>query len=60
MDCAAVSGRENIVQLLIDAEAEVDPRDINNVSHIKWWVWFLLGSPLTDHTPSISMQGRSH
>ena len=34
MDCAAASGRENIVQLLIDAEAEVDPRDINNVSNI--------------------------
>ena len=60
MDCAAVSGRENIVQLLIDAEAEVDPRDINNVSHFGWWVWFLLGPPFTDHAPSISMQGRSH
>ena len=60
MDCAAVSGRENIVQLLIDAEAEVDPRDINNVSHVGWWVCFLLGTPLADHTPSISMQRRSH
>ena len=36
IDCAAASGKENIVQLLIDAKVEIDPRGINNVSHVRW------------------------
>lgn len=32
MDCAAEKGREKIIQLLIDAEADIDPKDIASVS----------------------------
>lgn len=34
MDCCAFSGQENIVQLLLDAEVEVDPKDIRGVSYM--------------------------
>lgn len=32
MDCAADKGREKIIQLLIDAGADIDPKDIASVS----------------------------
>ena len=33
LDCAAVVGEEKIVELLIDAKAIIDPKDIANVYH---------------------------
>ena len=32
MDCSAKNGWSKLVQLLIDAEADLEPRDIANVS----------------------------
>ena len=33
MDCAAARGHHKLIQLLIDAEAELDPQDKSKVSY---------------------------
>lgn len=53
LDCAASIGKEKIVELLIDAEADVDPKDIASVCNYYLINYIIIA--LLDNSIAISL-----